>query len=60
MRTLTAAQLEVAALVRSRARRAFRRYVGPELEGLLASSVAHQAQPAAADADPDVEADDHS
>jgi proteasome alpha subunit len=61
MRTLTAAQLEVAALVRSRARRAFRRYVGPELEALLAASVAHQAEPhaalPAADPDPDVEAE---
>jgi len=72
MRTLTAAQLEVAALVRSRARRAFRRYVGPELETLLASSVPHQAESHAAvstdgatepadsasdPADPDVEAD---
>jgi proteasome alpha subunit len=55
MRTLTAGQLEVAALVRSRARRAFRRYVGPELEALLAASSAHQAEPAAVDVDPDVE-----
>ena len=58
MRTLTAQQLEVAALVRSRSRRAFQRYVGPQLETLLAGSTAHQAevthQP---DADPDVEAD---
>jgi proteasome alpha subunit len=60
MRTLTAGQLEVAALVRSRARRAFRRYVGPELEALLGASEAHQAEPTAADVDPDVEADDHS
>ncbi|HEY5202811.1 MAG TPA: proteasome subunit alpha [Acidothermaceae bacterium] len=57
MRTLTAGQLEVAALVRSRARRAFRRYVGPELEALLAASSAHQAEPAAADADADVDPD---
>jgi proteasome alpha subunit len=56
MRTLTAGQLEVAALVRSRARRAFRRYVGPELEVLLGASHAHQAEPADADVDPDVEA----
>jgi proteasome alpha subunit len=62
MRTLTAGQLEVAALVRSRARRAFRRYVGPELEALLGASVAHQAEHSAADADADadVEADEHS
>ena len=60
MRTLTAEQLEVAALVRSRSRRAFQRYVGPQLETLLAGSTAHQAevthQPDA-EADPDVEAD---
>jgi proteasome alpha subunit len=55
MRTLTAGQLEVAALVRSRARRAFRRYVGPELEGLLAASSAHEAEPVTGDVDPDVE-----
>jgi proteasome alpha subunit len=55
MRTLTAAQLEVAALVRSRTRRAFRRYVGPELEALLAASSAHEAESPDADVDPDVE-----
>lgn len=55
MRTLTAGQLEVAALVRSRTRRAFRRYVGPELEALLAASTAHQAEPSETDVDPDVE-----
>jgi proteasome alpha subunit len=56
MRTLTAGQLEVAALVRSRARRAFRRYVGPELEALLAASSAHEAEVPDTDVDPDVEA----
>jgi proteasome alpha subunit len=55
MRTLTAGQLEVAALVRSRTRRAFRRYVGPELEALLAASSAHKAEPPDPDVDPDVE-----
>jgi proteasome alpha subunit len=60
MRTLEAGQLEVAALVRSRARRAFRRYIGPELEALLAASHAHQAETAPTDDDPDVEAPDQS
>ncbi|HEY3925145.1 MAG TPA: proteasome subunit alpha [Acidothermaceae bacterium] len=55
MRALTAGQLEVAALVRSRTRRAFRRYVGPELEALLAASSAHEAEVPDADVDPDVE-----
>jgi proteasome alpha subunit len=53
MRTLTAGQLEVAALVRSRARRAFRRYIGPELEALLARSEAHHAEPVADAGEPD-------
>ena len=44
MRALTAGQLEVAALVRSRSRRTFRRYVGPQLEALLAASSPHQAE----------------
>jgi proteasome alpha subunit len=72
MRILTAGQLEVAALVRSRSRRAFRRYVGPQLQALLEegapgdtpASDADQAGQADADAaaaaaaDPDVEAGD--
>jgi proteasome alpha subunit len=46
-RELTAAQLEVAVLDRTRPRRAFRRYVGPQLEALLAATA--NAEP---DADP--------
>jgi proteasome alpha subunit len=47
MRSLAAEQLEVAALVRSRSRRAFRRYLGPQLEALLGSSHPHRAEGAA-------------
>jgi proteasome alpha subunit len=60
MRALSADQLEVAALVRSRSRRAFRRYVGVQLEDLLGASSPHE-QAATADHtpgnddDPDVE-----
>jgi proteasome alpha subunit len=48
-RELTAAQLEVAVLDRTRPRRAFRRYVGPQLEALLAATAQAAPEP---DADP--------
>ncbi len=44
-RELTAAQLEVAVLDRTRPRRAFRRYLGPQLEALLASTAAPESEP---------------
>jgi proteasome alpha subunit len=50
-RELTASQLEVAVLDRTRPRRAFRRFVGAQLEALLASTPAPDADTAVASAE---------
>ena len=50
-RRLTADQLEVAALVRSRSRRAFRRFVGAQLQTMLTGSASTEEAPAGTDPD---------